>query len=138
MAITLTETQTTAAVSSTSQLRTLWAQDPMSIIVMLFDKSLLHISRAKASLTGWGDDSYQASILRAVDVLEQLQNTLDHESEAAMAAHLNDLYHYVSRQLINSIHDQDMSALTSASTLLVEIRESLSIFVKKTPRLLQH
>ena len=119
-------------------LSAVWADDPMKIIVMLFDKSLLHISRAKATLAGWSDDRYQTNILLAVDVIEQLQKTLDMDSQGAMAANLDDLYRYILRILISSINDQNTEKLTQASTLLWQIRESLSILVKKSPTMLQH
>jgi len=119
-------------------LSAVWADDPMKIIVMLFDKSLLHISRAKATLAGWSDDRYQTNILLAVDVIEQLQKTLNMDSQGAMAANLDDLYRYILRILISSINDQNTEKLTQASTLLWQIRESLSILVKKSPTMLQH
>jgi len=120
------------------QLASVWADDPMKIVVMLFDKSLLHISRAKATLAGWSDDRYQTNILLAVDVIEQLQKTLDLDSQGAMASNLDDLYRYIMRILISSINDQNTEQLTHASTLLWQIRESLSVLVKKSPTMLQH
>ena len=119
-------------------LQTIWAEDPMQVIVLLFDKTLLHISRARASLTGWGDEPYQANVLNAVDVIRQLQLTLNMNSQQMMAENLNDLYGYVTRMLVNSINDQNLSSLNEASDLLMQIRESLSIFVKKSSKVLQH
>ena len=110
----------------------------MKVLVMLFDKSLVHISQARASLTGWSNDRYQTHILRAVDVIEHLQLTLDMESNKPMASNFNDIYRYVARILIDSIHDQDPSHLNQASHLLLQIRESLSVLVKKPPTMLQH
>ncbi len=115
-----------------------WAEDPMSIIVMLFDKSLLHISRARATLTGWGNERYQTNILRAVDVIEQLQLTLNRDNGSEMAENLYDIYRYIVRILVDSIHDQNPSRLNDASHLLMQIRESLSILVKKSPTMSQH
>ena len=119
-------------------LSSVWADDPMKIVVMLFDKSLLHISRAKATLAGWSDDRFQTNILLAIDVIEQLQKTLDLDSQGTMAANLDDLYRYIMRILVSSIHDQNPEQLTHASTLLWQIRESLSVLVKKSPTMLQH
>jgi len=115
-----------------------WAEDPMQIVVMLFDRTLLHISRARASLTGWGDEPYQTNVLLAVDVIKQLQLTLNMNSQQMMAENLNDLYCYVMRVLMDSIHVQSLSSLNEASHLLMQIRESLSIFVKKPSKVLQH
>ncbi|MDH5517311.1 MAG: flagellar protein FliS [Gammaproteobacteria bacterium] len=120
------------------ELKQLWADDPMQVIVMLFDKSLLHISRARATLTGWSNESYQTSILSAVAVIERLQMTLDHQQNPSMSANLDDLYRYVSRLLIDSIQNKDQQVLHQATALLVQIRESLSAFVKKTPNSLRH
>lgn len=121
-----------------TSLSAVWADDPMKIVVMLFDKSLLHISRAKATLAGWSDDRYQTNILLAVDVIKQLQKTLDMDSQGAMAANMDDIYRYIMRILISSINDQSSEQLTQASTLLWQIRESLSVLVKKSPTMLQH
>jgi len=127
-----------AEVLQQKQLSSLWAEDPMKIVIMLFDKSLLYISRAKATLSGWGDDRYQTNILLAVDVIEQLQKTLDMDSQGAMATNLDDLYRYIQRILIVSINDQNSEQLTQASTLLWQVRESLSVLVKKPPTMSQH
>jgi len=120
------------------ELNKVWADDPMQIVVMLFDKSLLHISHARATLTGWSDESYQSSILNAVDVIERLQMTLDHQRNPSVSANLDDLYRYVCRLLVDSIQNKDQQALHQATSLLVQIRESLSTFVKKTPKSTQH
>ena len=116
----------------------LWAENPMQIIVLLFDKTLLHISRARATATGWSDESYQTSILNAISVIERLQMTLAMDENNTMAINMDDIYRYVSRLLINSIQQKNASDLDQASHLLIQIRESLSIFVKKTPKVLQH
>ena len=119
-------------------IKAIWAENPMRIIVMLFDKALLHISRARATATGWSDESYQTSVLNAVDVIERLQMTLALEHNSAMAVNLDDLYRYVTRLLIDSIQQKNAKDLDQASHLLMQIRESLSIFVKKLPQMLQH
>lgn len=116
----------------------IWRDDPMQIIVMLFDKSLLHISRARSTLAGWDDECYQKHILNAVEIIERLQMTLDHTKNSAMAANFDDLYRYVMSLLVGSLQQKSQKILTQAMTLLVEIRESLSIFVKKTSQMLQH
>ena len=123
---------------TTTDVKTAWADDPMNIIVMLFDKTLLHISRARATLSGWSDESYQTNILRSVDVIKQLQLTLNRDNKHTMAENLNDVYSYIIRVLVESIHNQNPSQLTHASQLLMQIRESLSIFVKKSPKVLQN
>ncbi|MDH5392549.1 MAG: flagellar protein FliS [Gammaproteobacteria bacterium] len=119
-------------------LNKIWADDPMQIIIMLFDKSLLHISHARATLTGWSNESYQSSILKAVAVIERLQMTLDHQLNPSMSANMDDIYRYVSRLLVDSIQNKNQQSLHQATALLVQLRESLSVFVKKTPKLSQH
>lgn len=116
----------------------MWRDDPMQIIVMLFDKSLLHISRARSTLSGWDDECYQTHILNAVNVIERLQMTLDHNKNSSMAANFDDIYRYVMSLLVDSLQHKNQNTLTQAMTLLVEIRESLSSFVKKTTKVLQH
>lgn len=138
MSMLSSQTNQTRLPLSTADVKTAWAEDPMNIVVMLFDKTLLHISRARATLTGWSDDSYQTNILRAVDVIRQLQLTLDRDNQHTMAENLNDVYCYTIRILVESIHNQNTSQLNHASQLLIQIRESLSIFVKKSPKVLQH
>lgn len=132
-----TQAQTPASIPM-EQLKETWAEDPMVILVMLFDKTLLHISQARATLTGWSNDNYQTHILKAIDVIEQLQLTLNMDAEGAMANNLNDIYHYIVRILVDSVSDQKPSSLNHASDLLMQIRQSLSIFVKKSPKVLQH
>ena len=121
-----------------SDIKTIWQRDPMHVIVLLFDKTLRHISYARSALTGWDDERYQTHILNAVYVIERLQMTLSDDKNNSMAANLDDLYRYVIKLLINSLQNKNTPLLAQATTLLMQIRESLSVFVKKKPRLLQH
>ena len=122
----------------TADINKIWAENPMQIIVMLFDKTLFHIGRARATAIGWSDESYQTSILNAISVIERLQMTLAMDGNSTMAVNMDDIYRYVSRLLINSIQQKNAKDLDQASHLLIQIRESLSIFVKKSPKVLQH
>lgn len=120
------------------EVKNVWRDDPMKIIIMLFDRSLLHISRARSTLLGWDGECYQTHILNAVTVIEKLQMTLDHDKNSSMAANFDDIYRYVMSLLVGSLQDKNQTSLTQAMTLLVEIRESLSVIVKKTSKVLQH
>jgi len=126
------------SISSTEELKKMWQQDPMLIVIKLFDKTLLHIGRAKSALSGWGDERFQTHVLNAISVIESLQMTLDDQSQSQMAVNIDDIYRYIARLLINSIQQQDPADLNQAAGLLIEIRESMNVFVKKTPQMLQH
>ena len=127
-----------SSISSTEELQKIWQQDPMLIVIKLFDKTLLHIGRAKSAISGWGDERFEAHVLNAISVIEGLQMTLEDQSQSQMAVNLDDIYRYIARLLINSIQKQDLADLNQAAGLLIEIRESMNVFVKKTPKMLQH
>ncbi|MDH5426067.1 MAG: flagellar protein FliS [Gammaproteobacteria bacterium] len=120
------------------ELKSIWQDDPMRVVVMLFDKTLQHIGQARSTLLGWGDEHYQTHILNAVSVIDRLQTTLNHESHSAMAANLEDIYRYIVRLLINTLQQKNHESLNQAISLLLGIREALAVYVKKNDEVLQH
>ena len=133
-----TDLNASSSLSSTEELKKVWQRDPISIVIKLFDQTLSHIGRAKSALSGWGDERFQMHVLNAIEVIESLQLTLEDPSKSQMAANIDDVYRYISRLLVNSIQKRDPADLNQAAGLLIEIRESMTAFVKKTPKMLQH
>lgn len=122
----------------TEELKTIWQDDPMRIVVMLFDRTLRHIGYARSTLMGWGDENYQTHILSAVSVIGRLQMTLNHDTKSAMAVNLDDIYRYIVRLLISTLQQQNHESLNQAVSLLLGIREALAVYVKKKDEVLQH
>lgn len=120
------------------KLQAIWQEDPMRIVVLLYDRALLHIGRARSSLSGWGDDHYQTHLIKATEVVERLRLTLNTSESTPVAHNLDDLYRYIGRRLLSACHDKTAGILDEIMHLLVEIRSMLDIVVKKTPQLLQH
>lgn len=138
MTILSTEPNTMNAPLSSGNIQSIWKDDPMSVVLMLFDKTLLHIGRARSTLSGWDNECYQAHIVNAVSVLEVLQMTLSHNGNNSMAANLDDIYRYIMSLLIESKRSNPHSVLNEVTKILIEIRESLSIYVNKSSRMSQH
>lgn len=98
------------------------AADPHRLIVMLLDGALERIAAARGCIERGTTVEKARTIHRAVALVDELRNSLDLEAGGAIAANLDDLYEYVSRQLLRASLENRPAPLTEAAGLLQEIR----------------
>lgn len=120
------------------RIQEIWQQNPLRIIEMLYDKTLEHLGHARAALAGWGESDYHQHLHAAIYVIERLRLTLDINQGSALASHLDDVYRYVTSQLLTLQHNQRVDILDETVNLLQEIREALTVVVNKVPQTLQN
>lgn len=81
------------------------------ILIMLYEAAIRHSRRAqdcidRKDLAGKGE-----SILKVHDIVNELNNTLDHKVGGEIAAQLEQLYNYISEQLLHANLNNDKKAL---------------------------
>jgi len=97
------------------------AADPHKLVMMLLDGALTRIAQARACGER-GDKAEKGQHLqRALAIVGELRASLD-LSQGSLARNLDDLYDYVSRQLMLGQVTTDARALAGAASILVEIR----------------
>jgi len=97
------------------------AADPHKLVMMLLDGALARIAQARGCEERGAKLEKSQHLQRAMAIIGELRASLD-LSQGPLARNLDDLYDYVSRQLLLGQVSSDLRALTSASSILVEIR----------------
>jgi flagellar protein FliS len=97
------------------------AADPHKLVMMLLDGALARIAQARGCGERGDKDEKSRHLQRALVIVGELRASLN-LSQGPIARNLDDLYEYVSRQLLLGQLASDGRALTGASSILTEIR----------------
>lgn len=98
---------------------------PHQLIVLLFDGALNAIKLAKLYIEKGNIAGKGAAISKAINIIDNgLKSCLDMEKGGEIAANLDDLYHYISHQLVLANLHNDVAKLDSCYDLLNNIAQS--------------
>jgi flagellar protein FliS len=98
------------------------AADPHQLIILLLDGALERIATARGAMTHGAHAEKGRLLHKAVEILDELQASLNTEAGGSLAANLGDLYDYVARLLMSASLQNNAERLDEASRLLREIR----------------
>ena len=99
---------------------------PGQLIVMLFDKMLLTLRRAKIACEAKRIEERCEAILLATDMVTELRVSLDHEQGGAISAQLDALYGYMLRELFEANRLQDAAKLDVVTRMATELRDAFA------------
>jgi flagellar protein FliS len=108
--------------------------DPQRLILMLYDGALDRIATARGCMQHGLLSEKGQLITRALEILGELRGTLDLVRGGSIAAHLDDLYDYISRRLVEANASNRPELLDEATALLRELRLAWSAIAAGTPR----
>lgn len=98
---------------------------PHQLIVLLFDGALNAIKLAKLYLEKGNIAGKGAAISKAINIIDNgLKSCLDMEKGGEIAVNLDNLYHYISHQLVLANLHNDLEKLVSSYELLDNIAQS--------------
>ena len=98
---------------------------PHQLIVLLFDGALNAIKLAKLYIEKGNISGKGVAISKAINIIDNgLKSCLDMEKGGEIAANLDDLYHYISHQLVLANLHNDVAKLDSCYDLLNNIAQS--------------
>ncbi len=95
---------------------------PYRIIQMLMDGALSKIATAKGCIQRNDVAEKSRQITWAINIIEGLRSSLDHENGGEIAANLEALYEYMGRRLLEVHLNNDIEGLDEVSKLLLEIK----------------
>ena len=101
------------------------AADPHQLIILLLDGALARIVQARACSARAQSHERNRHLERAVAIVGELRASLD-LSYGALARNLDDLYEFVSRQLLVGQLSSDVKPLEISASILQEIRSAWS------------
>lgn len=103
---------------------------PEMLITMLYDGMIRFLRQAKASLTGRKMPEANYFILRAENIVAELNSSLDMSREP-VAGSLRNLYEYMLRRLVEANVKKDIAVLDEVIGMAVDLRETWVEAVKQ-------
>ncbi len=94
------------------------------ILLMLYDGAIKFIRQARQGLKNGDRKQKGEGISRAVNIVGELDATLDFNIGGEIAENLDALYHFIIRQLTQGNLKDDDQALSVAESLLLDLRQT--------------
>jgi flagellar secretion chaperone FliS len=98
------------------------AADPHRLIVMLMDGALERIAAARGCIKNKAYVDKSRLIHRAVEIIDQLNNSLNLSAGGGIAENLRELYDYMCRLLLEATVQNDVEKLDQVLALMHQIR----------------
>lgn len=96
---------------------------PHELVRLLFDGALARIAAARGHMQRGEIAAKGDSLGRAISIIEALRENLDAERGGEVAANLDRLYDYMTRQLLLANLRDDAAALDEVHGLLAQVRD---------------
>ena len=96
--------------------------DPRELVVMLYDGFLRFAFKARAAMMREQSVEVTQATGRALAIVTDLLNTLDHNPEPELSRQLEALYLYISDRLLKVSLHQDIEVLDEVIGLMSELR----------------
>ncbi|MBN1958827.1 MAG: flagellar export chaperone FliS [Desulfuromonadales bacterium] len=97
---------------------------PEQILIMLYDGSIRFCRQAIHAMEENNRVVQAEKISRAMAIVSEFANTLDHEAGAHFAEDLDALYSFMIRELTTANVKNDRKSLETVESLLVDLRET--------------
>jgi flagellar protein FliS len=98
------------------------AADPHRLVVMLMDGALERVASARGCTLRGAHAEKSQLLHRAVQIIDELRNSLDFAAGGELAKNLDTLYEYMCRKLIQANTENRVQILDEVSALLNDIR----------------
>lgn len=99
---------------------------PEQLVVMLYDGAIRFLNQAQLAMQQEKKEIARERLLRAEDIINELNNSLDVQSGGEIADSLRSLYLWMKRQIMQSLIQQDPEPLSECLQQLLELREAWS------------
>jgi flagellar protein FliS len=98
--------------------------DRHQLIGMLLDGLVDRINQARGHILHRDIPAKGQSFSKAIAILLELRESLDHAAEPTLTGRLDSLYDYVTRRLLQAQLNDDLAALDESLRLIAPIREA--------------
>lgn len=96
------------------------------LVVMLFDGLLKFMAQAKTAIDARQIEAAHNALIRAQDIVLELQRTLDHSQAPELAANLDALYSYFFKQLVEANRQKSRAAVEEIEPFVLELRDAFA------------
>ncbi len=98
--------------------------DQLSLILMLYDKAILLLNKAKEEISEKKLEEKHHSLTKAHDIVFELLQSLDQDKGGEIAVSLLRLYDFVLREIMDADANLNTKAIDNAKGILSELRDS--------------
>ena len=102
---------------------------PGQLVVMLFDKIILTLRRARLAVEARRIEERVELLLKASEMISELRLSLDFEQGGAIAQNLDALYAFSLRQLFEVTRTPDVAKIDGVLRVMSELREAFATVV---------
>ena len=110
------------------------SRTPIELVVMLYDGALRFAGDARDGILAHDIAKRTRSVSRALDIISELQSTLNMDQGGDLATSLDQLYGFVRDRLLDASFRQDVRPIDEAVRVLKTLREGwVQISAEQTP-----
>lgn len=100
------------------------SRSPVELVAMLYDGLVRYLTEARDSLARGDLRTKRTAVSRALEVVSELQSTLDRQKGGQVAQQLDGLYTYISSRLLEANAKVDPAGFDEALRLVVPLRDA--------------
>lgn len=101
---------------------------PGQLVLMLFDGAILSLDRAllgfNCSEVGERNTAIHNNLQRAIDIIRELNSSLDLDAGGQLAGTLRNLYSYFERRLLESIRKKSRNGIEEIMPMVKQLRDA--------------
>jgi len=97
---------------------------PEQIMIMLYDGAIRFLAQAMKGIDDGNIELKNYGIQKAMAIVMEFRNTLDHDIGGEIAANLDALYDYMIREMIQANIKKDREKLQNVHTMLSDLRDT--------------
>ena len=109
------------------------SSSPLGLVVMLYDGAIKFVLAAREAIARNDVRARTAAVSRSLEIISELQNTLNVKEGGEVARELDRLYSYMSARLLDVTAKGDDNAAKEVHKLLSTLREGWSQIAAQTP-----
>ena len=98
--------------------------DPIELIQILYEHAILTVGEARASLAAGDIAARSKAISRTIEILAELEGSLNHEAGGSISRNLAELYQYMRMRLTTANVKREDGPLAEVESLLKTLAEA--------------
>jgi len=98
--------------------------DPIELIQILYEHAILTVGEARASLAVGDIAARSKAISRTIEILAELEGSLNHEAGGSISRNLGELYQYMRMRLTTANVKKEDAPLAEVESLLNTLAEA--------------
>ena len=98
--------------------------DPKKLVILCYEETISQVKLARQRCVEKDYEGKSKALLKAQDIVCELQMALDFEQGGAIANNLDSLYNYVKTRMVQADMGKDLAAMDEVEGLLSELKSA--------------